>query len=285
MWGICESPTNKGGTATADFSSSIRDIYSLEQLSEHTTCIHRLHPVVKLLTAFCFIVAVVSFDRYAVAQLIPYVFYPTVIMALSETPYSLLLKRALLALPFCLLAGFSALLLETGTAFSLGGVVITSGMLVLFSVLFKTYLCVMAVLLLVATTPVVSLTDGLRALRVPSLFINVFEMTYRYIGTLLDQTGSMYAAYKLRGGHRRGIELRYMGAFLGQLLLRSFDRAERVYSAMQCRGYALRESRRTLPRIISADWLFLAVVCGAILLFRVINIVAFWNEFLGGLLV
>ncbi len=239
----------------------------------------------KLLAAFCFIVAVVSFDRYAVAQLIPYVFYPTVIMALSETPYSLLLKRALLALPFCLLAGFSALLLETGAAFSLGGVVITRGMLVLFSVLFKTYLCVMAVLLLVATTPVVSLTDSLRALRIPSLFINVFEMTYRYIGTLLDQTGSMYAAYRLRGGHRRGIELRHMGAFLGQLLLHSFDRAERVYSAMQCRGYALRCTHRTLPRIILADWVYLAVVCGAILLFRVINIAAFWNEFLGGLLV
>lgn len=239
----------------------------------------------KLLTAFCFIVAVVSFNRYTVAGLVPYIFYPTVIMALSETPYSLLLKRALLALPFCLLAGLSALFLETGTFVSLGGVIITPGMLVFFSVLFKTYLCVMAVLLLVATTPVVSLTDSLRMLRVPSIFINVFEMTYRYIGTLLEQTNSMYTAYRLRGGKKKGIELRHMGPFVGQLLLRSFDRAERVYSAMLCRGYALRCTRRALPRMVSADWFYLVVVCGAILLFRVINIAALWNYFLGGLLV
>lgn len=206
-------------------------------------------------------------------------------MALSETPYSMLLKRALLALPFCLLAGLSALFLETGAAFSLGDIVITRGMLVFLSVLLKTYLCVMAVLLLVATTPVVSLTDALRALRVPFLFISVFEMTYRYIGTLLDQTGSMYTAYRLRGGRRKGIELRHMGAFLGQLLLRSFDRAERVYSAMQCRGYALRESHRMLPRLVPPDWLYLVFVCGAILLFRVFNIVQMWNKWLGGLLV
>ncbi len=276
---------NIGGTATADISSSIREIYSLEQLSEHSTCIHRLHPVVKLLTALCFIVVVVSFNRYAVAVLIPYIFYTTVIMALSETPYLLLLKRALLALPFGLLAGLSALLLETNTAVSLGSVSITSGMLVLFSVLFKTYLCVMAVLLLVATTPVASLTDSLRMLRVPSIFISVFEMTYRYIGTLLEQTGSMYTAYRLRGGKKKGIELRHMGAFLGQLLLRSFDRAERVYSAMQCRGYALRCTRRALPRMVPADWLYLVVVCGAIALFRILNIALLWNEFLGGLFV
>jgi cobalt/nickel transport system permease protein len=239
---------------------------------------------VKLLTAFCFIVAVVSFERYAVAQLFPYIFYPTVVMALSETPYSLLLKRALLALPFCLLAGFSALLLETGAAFSLGNIVITRGMLVLFSVLFKTYLCVMAVLLLVATTPVVSLTDSLRALRVPSIFINVFEMTYATLAHCSTRRLHVYgiqAARRTEEGHRA----QTYGRVSGELLLRSFDRAERVYSAMQCRGYALRCTRRTLPRIIPADWLYLAVVCGAILLFRVINIAAFWNEFLGGLLV
>jgi len=29
-----------------------------------------------------------------------------------------------------------------------------------------------------------------------------------------------------------------MGSFTGQLLIRSFDRADRVYNAMKCRGYA-----------------------------------------------
>jgi cobalt/nickel transport system permease protein len=53
----------------------------------------------------------------------------------------------------------------------------------------------------------------------------------------------MNTAYCLRNTGRKGIEmrpllqLRDMGSFTGQLLIRSFDRADRIYNAMKCRGY------------------------------------------------
>ena len=259
-------------------------IYSIEQLSGKSTSIHRLHPAAKLVSAFVYIVTVVSFHRYAFLQLIPYVFYPTIMMALSETPYSLLHKRAALALPFCMLAGISSLILDTATAFRIGSLSVSYGVLAFFCVLLKTYLCVMAVLLLVATTPFARLTDTFRALCIPSVFISVFEMTYRYIGTLLLEAGSLYTAYRLRGGNRRGVDIRHMGSFVGQLLLKSIDRSERVYNAMQCRGYALHASRGMIRRISAGDWIYMGGIAAAIIFFRLFDITTQWNTLIGGLL-
>lgn len=47
----------------------------------------------------------------------------------------------------------------------------------------------------------------------------------------------MTRACHLRSVKQTGLELRHVGSLIGQLLLRSVDRAERVYAAMQCRGF------------------------------------------------
>ena len=54
---------------------------------------------------------------------------------------------------------------------------------------------------------------------------------------LLNEAVSMHTAYTLRTDNQKGIKMRDMGSFLGQLLLRSTDRAEQVYYAMKCRGF------------------------------------------------
>lgn len=74
----------------------------------------------------------------------------------------------------------------------------------LFTIVFRTLLCVSAVLILVAVTPFRELTEGLRRLRLPAVFISLFEMTYRYLGTLAGEALSMYTAYSLRGGGKKG---------------------------------------------------------------------------------
>jgi cobalt/nickel transport system permease protein len=61
-------------------------------------------------------------------------------------------------------------------------------------------------------------------------------MTYRYLSVLWGEAAAMITSYKLRGGGR-GIQIRDSGPFLGQLILRSFDRANRVYQAMGSRGF------------------------------------------------
>jgi len=215
----------------------VHELYALESLSGRDTAFHRLHPGAKLFFTAAYILAVVSFGRYDVLGCVPYFLYPAVVIPLAGLPALLLLKRFLIALPFCAFAGATNFFLDQNTAFMAGGMAISYGLLSLITILLRTFLCVMAVFILIATTPFPSLTRTLRQLRAPKFFIQLIEMIYRYLGVLAEEAGSMSLAYKLRSAGARGVEMRHMGSFAGQLALRSFDRGERVYSAMLCRGY------------------------------------------------
>ena len=264
--------------------SRIQEFYSLEQLSGGSTCIHRLHPLVKLLAAVFFIIVVVSFGRYDFGRLIPFIFYPALLMALSETPYTMLLKRLLIALPFCLLAGIANMIFDTAADFTIGSLTVSYGMISFFTIIVKTCLCVMAVLILIAVTPVFEITNTMRRLRIPHIFIVIFEMVYRYIGVIFDEAYSIFIAYSLRSVNKKGIHIRDMGSVIGQLLLRSFDRSDRVYNAMKCRGYALRAIPGSRKKITAADFVFIAAVCVFAVIFRVVKINELWEKILSGLI-
>lgn len=165
--------------------------------------------------------------------------------------------------------------------FRLGGVAFSFGTVSFFTILFRTLLCVAAVLILVAVTPFSELTGQLRRLRVPGILISLFEMTYRYISTLLEEASSMFIAYRLRSRTKKGLEMRHMGFFVGQLLIRSFDRAERVYNAMKCRGYSLRNSYAARRPMAGADYLLLALTCGLPLLFRLVDFERLFASLIG----
>jgi cobalt/nickel transport system permease protein len=254
-----------------DLSARVHELRALENLSAGKTMIHRLHPLVKIISAFVFIVTVASFGRYEFQRLVPYVFYPFVMMAFAELPYKVLLTRVAIALPFCLFAGISNVIFERETAFTIGGIAVSYGVVSLATILLKMYLCVMAVLILIATTPFTELTAQLRRMRMPMIFVMVFETTFRYISVLLEEVHSMIIAYKLRSGVKKAIDMKHMGTFVGQLVLRGFDRAERVHMAMRCRGYSLNSVPAAPRKLKASDILLLLVVCLPVILLRVID--------------
>jgi len=253
--------------------NTIHDLYALEQLSGGDSCVHRLNPSVKLLTTVVFIITVVSFDRYAFSRLTPYIFYPALLAALSDTPHSTLFKRFLIALPFCLFAGISNIIFDRMPALTIGAIEVSYGVVSFFTILFRTYLCVMAVLLLVAVTPLAQITNSLRRFKIPYIFIIMFEMTYRYIGVLVTEAYSMFTAYSLRSPGGKGIAIKDMGSFTGQLILRSFDRADRVYNAMKCKGYSANYAPpQNGGKLKIQDFIFCFITCSACIAFRIINV-------------
>lgn len=62
------------------------------------------------------------------------------------------------------------------------------------------------------------------------------------------------------------------GRMAGSLMLRSFERSERIYNAMIARGYQGQFRTMGLAKMDSIDWLFLA---GTILLFAALLLVNF----------
>jgi cobalt/nickel transport system permease protein len=254
-------------------------INRLEQLAlGGDSPIHRLHPLAKLFTALIYAGTVISFPYRDVSGLAAFLLYPAVMMPLSGTPCRPLLVRLAAALPFSLMGGAGNLLVLRGAAFSLGGFTVTLGMVSFASIMLKTLLTVFAALILIATTSLAELNYQAARIGVPKILCLQFSMTYRYISVLIAEVAAMYTAYTLRGPEQGGIKMKDMGGFLGQLILRSFDRAERVYHAMKCRGFEgvyHGGSRRPFRR---SDGLYVLGFTGIAVVLRLFNL----SSFLGG---
>ncbi len=232
---------------------------------------HRLHPVAKLATMVFFLVAVVSFDRYQVGRLLPYVFYPILVMAWGELPAAPLLKRLLWVEPLIIGVGVLNPVFDQQTVVFMG-VQLSQGWLTFASILIKGGLTVLAGLLLVATTGMDKLAMALRQLAFPKLFVLQLVLTYRYLSLLAEELGRMLRAYHLRAPGQKGIAFAAWGSFAGQLLLRSLGRGERVYAAMSLRGFSGEYNPGELPGFTWRDGAFAAGWCGYFLLARFVDL-------------
>ena len=92
---------------------------------------------------------------------------------------------------------------------------------------------------------------------------------------LLDEVSAMTQAYSLRAPGQKGIHISAWGTFLGQLLLRTMDRADDLYEAMMLRGFSGEFHYAAGKRSNRYSWAAALIVCIAIVTARYINIPAF----------
>lgn len=220
------------------FHAAAAGIDHLERLSRRQSPVHRMSAISKIAVTFVFIAIAVSVPQNNPARLIQFFFYPAIMLALSGTPLKPVIARLGIALPFVLAFGITNIVLDRQPVFYAGSFAVTHGMISCWTLFLKTLLCVFAALLLIATTPFSAIARALTAPAMLRVFGLQFVMTYRYIAVLLEEAGDSWTAYMLRAPGVKAIKLRDMGAFLGALLLRSAERASRVYSAMKCRGFS-----------------------------------------------
>ncbi|MGE4486145.1 MAG: CbiQ family ECF transporter T component, partial [Oscillospiraceae bacterium] len=95
------------------------------------------------------------------------------------------------------------------------------------------------------------------------------------------EISSMYTAYLLRSQKAHGIELRDAGSFVGQLLIRSFARAERVYAAMKCRGYNEAERHVNSTPLKNTDIIFILICISCFFSLRIFNIPSIFSQMIG----
>lgn len=98
---------------------------------------------------------------------------------------------------------------------------------------------VLALTVLLSTMEVVELGHALSHLHVPRKLAHLFLFTIRYIDLVHHEYSRLRKAMRVRC-FRPGMNrhtYRSIGHLLGMLLVRSFDRSERVMAAMKCRGF------------------------------------------------
>lgn len=248
---------------------------TFRSLAERDSALARLDPRIKVLTAVSLILSLSLLpDRSWSAYLLA-----TGMLALglrlARLPARYALTRLLLALPFAMSA-LSLLFSVPGrplASLSLGAWSLTvtdAGLLRFVNIAIRSALSVLAAVVLVASTPFPDLLHALRHLRVPRPLVAIIALMYRYLFLLSDEASRLLRARAARSaGSPRGGALfwraRVAGNMVGQLFLRGLDRGERVYDAMQARGFQGEFLTLAPHRLQSNDWTFGALALALIL--------------------
>lgn len=253
-------------------ATALDDLRSIDALAAGDTALTRRDPRAKLVTTVLFVVTVVSFDRYRVAALLPLALYPAVLAAEGGVPARLLLRALWLAAPFTLMVGIFNPLLDRTTMLALPGLEISGGWVSLASIGVRCALTVAAALVLIAGTGMVALCAALAHFGVPSVFTVQLLFLHRYLFVLAGEAVRMSAARSLRAGDQPRLSLAVHASLLGHLLLRAFERAQRIHQAMLARGFGgelrLADSRRWRR----ADTLFVGLWCAYFVAVRAVDV-------------
>jgi cobalt/nickel transport system permease protein len=221
----------------AKIQTSFFDISYLDTLSYQKTPVHQLDPRAKLVTTLLFVAIVLSFDKYAIAALIPFVIYPVVLAALGSLPITYLMSKILIAAPLALFVGIFNPFFDRAVMVHLGSISISGGWVSFASIMLRFALTVSAALILIASTGFNSVCMALEKMGTPKIFAAQLLFLYRYLFVLTDEAARMVRARSLRTFEGRGMEFRVFIHMVGQLLLRTLDRAKRIHLAMRCRGF------------------------------------------------
>jgi len=195
-------------------------------------------PRAKWLVTFAFLLVVTSFGKYEISRLTPLVLYPVSLTAVSCVPVTKLLRRVLVALPFVLFVGLFNPLFDREILFKVWGLSISGGWISFVSITFRSLLAVAAAVVLAMTTPFDRLCIGLEKMGVPRVLVTQLQFLYRYLSLLQEEAVRMVRAHALRArGNRPKIRVSSAASMIGFLLLRSLDRATRIYRSMLVRGF------------------------------------------------
>jgi cobalt/nickel transport system permease protein len=216
---------------------NLLDFKRLDLLAMGESSIHRLDPRAKVLTTLVYILCVVSFGRYELSAMLPFLIYPVVLLSLADLPAGYIARKAAVVLPFAVMVGLFNPLFDRQVLMQLGPLNISGGWVSCASIVVRALLTAVAAIVLVAVTGFPALCAALERLGMPRVFAVQLLFLHRYIFVLTDEGGRVARARQLRSCGKKGLGLHHFGSLVGHLLLRTWERAERIHLAMLARGF------------------------------------------------
>ena len=108
----------------------------------------------------------------------------------------------------------------------------------MFGILFKATLGVTMGIVLTAVTTTIELIYGLQKLKLPQIIIAIMSFAIRYIDVFIDEFKRVRISMRSRGYQEKGIKGLIPIAYAsGAMLIRGYERGERVYLSMISRGF------------------------------------------------
>lgn len=250
----------------AKLDTTVQDIHKLDTNAAVGRETQKVHAVSRLLVTFCYIFVTASFSKYNLCGVLSMVLYLIVTGFFYELSFRECVRKIWPVFLMAALVGAANPFFDRAVYGSIYGFGVTYGMVSMLTLMLKGIFCVTASCFLVMSTGMEEICYALRRLLVPKELVTVSLLIYRYLIVLLKEVKRMSQAYRLRAPAQRGIHWRAWGTFVGQLLLRSTQRADTVYESMLLRGFdgefAGGNARASMGKSIAyfAGWVFVFVL-------------------------
>jgi cobalt/nickel transport system permease protein len=212
-------------------------------------------PRVKLVSTILLIVAIALMQEFTPLLLV--MAFLLILIGISRVPFGHVGKSFILALPFIVFASL-ALIYSSGYF---------AGLLMAMRISDS----VLALLVLVSTTPFFDLLKALQWFKCPRIFSILLLFTYRFIFILIGEMDRMRMSRKARGfsGGKHIFDkgaMRTIGYTAGMTFFRSYKRAGNIYNALLSRGYTGEIKTLEIPRanardaVFASAFIFMAVI-------------------------
>nr|AGQ19442.1 ABC-type cobalt transport system permease component CbiQ [Candidatus Actinomarina minuta] len=203
--------------------------------------LHELSPQLKILSTLLIVISIAFSKIINPFQIISHAVIVFLIIRFSNIPLKTYLKRLTLDIPFILFALFLPFLSSGNndmvfTLFTFE--VYRTGLLEMFAILFKATAGLSMGIILTATSTNIELIYGLQKLKVPPIIIAIMSFSIRYIDVFIDEFKRVRVSMQSRGYIEKGIKTLIPIAYAsGAMLIRGYERGERVYLSMISRGF------------------------------------------------
>lgn len=231
--------------------------------------IHRFDPRAKIITFTLLIFSFVFVEDLDLAFLS--MFFAIFILLLSKIPLGFMFERMkpglFFVFPFLIIMPFTV---DGIVLFSVHGIDMTyEGLYYGVLVFVRAATSILLALIMLGTTKMDTTMKSLHSLKVPSALIQTLMFSYRFIFVFIDEFLSMWRSmtakgYKVKANKR---SLFIIGNIVGMLLVRSYERAERVYHSMSSKGYT-GESRTIVKfKMQPVDYGIVVALVGVVFVF------------------
>ncbi len=254
--------------------------FDIDKYADLKSPLHNFDPRAKLVCIFILMISIVLLTDLRI--LIIGLLISICLVVISKLPFIFIIKR-LKWITLFILAIIIILPLTVGKT-SLLSIhflsIYEEGLLLAITISLKAFSVILLIFPMLSTMKFTTFIKALEKLHLPNKLVQILSFTYRYIFVLSNELKRTITSMETRS-HKKGsvsYKFRVFGNTIGMLLVRSYERGERIFQSMIARGYSGRIKTLDKFKMCSSDWgkafiiIFIAVLFQVLSYFNLIKI-------------
>ena len=248
----------------------------IDQYSGLSSPIHRWDPRLKIVSIFVLIFSVMLL--YDLILVVITMCFAIMLVFLSKIPISFVLARLkwvfIFVLPFLFILPFTLLGDGVGIA-HLGSITLyyrgIEYVVNALMIMIKALTAVMLIFPMMGTSRMDITIKALEGMHLPNKLVQMFAFTYRYIFVFSDEFTNMERSLTSRGYKNKAslFSITSISKAIAMLLVKSYERADRVFYAMRSKGYSGTVTTLHEFTLRPQDWFNMIIVIGFAILIHI----------------